>query len=183
MKSVRSTRYLNETATYFSSGGFSDYWKRPSYQDDDFKAHFHTLGEKNKSYFKSHGRGFPVVSAPSYVHDKSVLKRYQGTSCSASASRGIVALLNDERLKAKKPSLGFSNPPLYTNPDALNDIVLGGSTGCDGTARFHGAPNGRPSSHMPAGTRLQDGILSPNLCSEPLQELERLLVAVIGTCK
>ena len=61
--SVGSTRYLNETATYFSSGGFSDYWKRPSYQDDAVKAYFHHLGEKNKPYFNRHGRAFPDVSA------------------------------------------------------------------------------------------------------------------------
>jgi tripeptidyl-peptidase-1 len=64
--SVGSTRYLNETATFFSSGGFSDYWKRPSYQDDAVKAYFHKLGEKNKPYFNRHGRGFPDVSAQGF---------------------------------------------------------------------------------------------------------------------
>ncbi|KAF2848021.1 subtilisin-like protein [Plenodomus tracheiphilus IPT5] len=145
--SVGSTRYLNETATFFSSGGFSDYWKRPSYQDDAVKAYFHVLGEGNKPYFNRHGRGFPDVSAQGYgfrVYDKGVLKSYQGTSASAPAFAGVVALLNDARLRAKKPSLGFLNPLLYSNPDALNDVVLGKSTGCDGLARFHGPPNGSP---------------------------------------
>lgn len=145
--SVGSTRYLNETATFFSSGGFSDYWKRPSYQDDAVKAYFHHLGQKNKPYFNRHGRGFPDVSAQGYgyrVYDQGVLKGYQGTSCSAPAFGGIVALLNDARLRSNKPALGFLNPLLYSNPEALNDIVLGGSTGCDGRARFHGAPNGSP---------------------------------------
>jgi len=64
--SVGSTRYLNETATFFSSGGFSDYWKRPSYQDDAVKAYFHQLGQKNKPYFNRHGRGFPDVSAQGF---------------------------------------------------------------------------------------------------------------------
>jgi len=145
--SVGSTRYLNETATFFSSGGFSDYWKRPSYQDDAVKAYFHHLGEANKPYFNRHGRGFPDVSAQGFgyrVYDKGVLKGYQGTSCSAPAFGGIVALLNDARLRAKKPALGFLNPLLYANPGALNDVVLGGSTGCDGHARFHGPLNGSP---------------------------------------
>jgi tripeptidyl-peptidase-1 len=145
--SVGSTRYLNETATFFSSGGFSNYWKRPSYQDDAIKAYLHHVGEKNKPYFNRHGRGFPDVAAQGFgfrVYDKGVLKSYQGTSASAPAFAGIVALLNDARLKAKKPSLGFLNPLLYANPDALNDITLGGSTGCDGNARFHGKPNGSP---------------------------------------
>ncbi|EAT82729.1 hypothetical protein HBI56_065640 [Parastagonospora nodorum] len=145
--SVGSTRYLNETATGFSSGGFSDYWKRPSYQDDAVKAYFHHLGEKFKPYFNRHGRGFPDVATQGYgfrVYDQGKLKGLQGTSASAPAFAGVIGLLNDARLKAKKPTLGFLNPLLYSNSDALNDIVLGGSKGCDGHARFNGPPNGSP---------------------------------------
>jgi tripeptidyl-peptidase-1 len=168
--SVGSTRYLNETATFFSSGGFSDYWKRPSYQDDAIKAYFHHLGQKNKPYFNRHGRGFPDVSAQGFgyrVYDQGSLKGYQGTSCSAPAFGGIVALLNDARLRAKSPALGFLNPLLYSNPNALNDIVLGGSTGCDGNARFHGAPNGSPvipyaSWNATAGWDPVSGLGTPN---------------------
>jgi tripeptidyl-peptidase-1 len=179
---------LNETATFFSSGGFSDYWKRPSYQDDAVKAYFHELGQKNKPYFNRHGRGFPDVSAQGVgknsdaqtacetytdfvlgyrVYDKGSLKGYQGTSCSAPAFGGIVALLNDARLRSKKPALGFLNPLLYSNPDALNDVVLGASTGCDGNARFHGAPNGSPvipgaSWNATAGWDPVSGLGTPN---------------------
>jgi len=168
--SVGSTRYLNETATFFSSGGFSDYWKRPSYQDDAIKAYFHHLGQANKPYFNRHGRGFPDVSAQGFgyrVYDKGSLKGYQGTSCSAPAFGGIVALLNDARLRAKSSSLGFLNPLLYSNPDALNDVILGGSTGCDGNARFHGAPNGSPvipyaSWNATAGWDPVSGLGTPN---------------------
>ncbi|KAI0106443.1 peptidase S8/S53 domain-containing protein [Nemania sp. FL0031] len=145
--SVGSTRYLNETATFFSSGGFSDLWERPVWQDKAVKNYLKQIGEKNKPYYNTKGRGFPDVSAQGYgyrVYDKGVLKGYQGTSCSAPAFAGMVGLLNDARLRANKPSLGFLNPLLYSNPEALNDIVLGGSTGCDGQARFHGAPNGSP---------------------------------------
>lgn len=168
--SVGSTRYLNETATFFSSGGFSDYWKRPSYQDDALKAYFHHLGEANKPYFNRHGRGFPDVSAQGFgfrVYDKGVLKGYQGTSASAPAFAGVVALLNDARLKAKKPTLGFLNPLLYSSPNALNDVVLGGSTGCDGHARFHGPLNGSPvipyaSWNATAGWDPVSGLGTPN---------------------
>jgi tripeptidyl-peptidase-1 len=162
--SVGSTRYLNETATAFSSGGFSDYWKRPSYQDDAIKAYFHKLGQANKPYFNRHGRGFPDVAAQGFgfrVYDKGVLKGYQGTSASAPAFAGVVALLNDARLKAKKPTLGFLNPLLYSAPDALNDIVLGGH------ARFNGPPNGSPvipyaSWNATAGWDPVTGLGTPN---------------------
>ncbi|KAI1365875.1 peptidase S8/S53 domain-containing protein [Xylaria arbuscula] len=145
--SVGSTRYLNETATYFSSGGFSDYWSRPIWQEIAVRKYLSKIGDKFAPYYNNKGRGFPDVSAQGYgyrVYDKGSLKGYQGTSCSAPAFAGIVGLLNDARLRAKLPPVGFLNPLLYLNPGALNDITLGGSTGCDGTERFHGAPNGSP---------------------------------------
>ncbi|KAH9906830.1 subtilisin-like protein [Xylariomycetidae sp. FL2044] len=145
--SVGSTRYLNETATYFSSGGFSDYWARPTWQDAAAGAYLEKLGGKQAQWFNASGRGFPDVSAQGYgyrVFDQGSLAGYQGTSCSAPAFAGIVGLLNDARLRAGLPVLGFLNPLLYSNPGALNDITLGGSTGCDGFARFHGEPNGSP---------------------------------------
>ncbi|KAI0197071.1 peptidase S8/S53 domain-containing protein [Xylaria flabelliformis] len=168
--SVGSTRYLNETATFFSSGGFSDYWSRPVYQELAVEKYLQKIGNKNKPYYNTKGRGFPDVSAQGFgyrVYDKGVLKGYQGTSCSAPAFAGIVGLLNDARLKAKKPTLGFLNPLLYSNPQALNDITLGGSTGCDGTARFHGAPNGSPvipyaSWNATAGWDPVSGLGTPN---------------------
>ncbi|KAI1190353.1 subtilisin-like protein [Nemania serpens] len=168
--SVGSTRYLNETATFFSSGGFSDYWARPLWQELAVEQYLHKIGNKNKPYYNTKGRGFPDVSAQGYgyrVYDKGVLKGYQGTSCSAPAFAGIVGLLNDARLRAKKPTLGFLNPLLYSNPHALNDITLGGSTGCDGNGRFHGAPNGSPvipyaSWNATAGWDPVSGLGTPN---------------------
>ncbi|KAI0427330.1 peptidase S8/S53 domain-containing protein [Xylaria sp. FL1042] len=168
--SVGSTRYLNETATYFSSGGFSDYWSRPAWQDLAVKQYLGKIGDKFAPYFNKKGRGFPDVSAQGYgyrVYDQGSLKGYQGTSCSAPAFAGIVGLLNDARLKAKLPPLGFLNPLLYTSPHALNDITLGGSTGCDGMARFHGGPNGSPvipyaSWNATAGWDPVSGLGTPN---------------------
>ncbi|KAI0805767.1 peptidase S8/S53 domain-containing protein [Xylaria sp. FL0064] len=168
--SVGSTRYLNETATYFSSGGFSDYWSRPVWQELAVKQYLNKIGNKFAPYFNKKGRGFPDVSAQGYgyrVYDQGVLKGYQGTSCSAPAFAGVVGLLNDARLKAKLPPLGFLNPLLYLNPHALNDITLGGSTGCDGMARFHGGPNGSPviphaSWNATAGWDPVSGLGTPN---------------------
>lgn len=168
--SVGSTRYLNETATFFSSGGFSDYWPRPLWQELAVREYLHKIGNKNKPFYNTKGRGFPDVSAQGYgyrVYDKGVLKGYQGTSCSAPAFAGIVGLLNDARLRAHKPTLGFLNPLLYSNPHALNDITLGGSTGCDGNGRFHGAPNGSPvipyaSWNATAGWDPVSGLGTPN---------------------
>jgi len=48
----------------------------------------------------------------------------------------VISLLNDARIAAKLPSLGFLNPWLYTKGlNGLNDIVGGKNPGC-GTGGF-----------------------------------------------
>ncbi|OOF91438.1 hypothetical protein ASPCADRAFT_155183 [Aspergillus carbonarius ITEM 5010] len=137
-----------EEAVYFSSGGFSDYWARPSYQDTAVKSYLASLGSKFSGLFNASGRAFPDVAAQGMnyaVYDKGVLGQFDGTSCSAPTFSGIVGLLNDARLRAGQPVLGFLNPFLYgIGQDALNDIISGGSLGCDGRNRFGGTPNGSP---------------------------------------
>ena len=60
-----------------------------------------------------------------------------GTSCSSPTFTGIVSLLNDARLNAGLPSLGFLNPFLYSKGFAgLNDITVGHNAGC-GTEGFN----------------------------------------------
>ena len=60
-----------------------------------------------------------------------------GTSCSAPTFTGFVSLLNDARLKAGLPSLGFLNPFLYSKGfKGLNDITIGHNSGC-GTQGFN----------------------------------------------
>jgi tripeptidyl-peptidase I len=44
-------------------------------------------------------------------------------------------LINEERIKRGKGPVGFLNPVLYANPDAMNDIKAGGNRGC-GTRGF-----------------------------------------------
>ncbi|PWY93922.1 subtilisin-like protein [Aspergillus sclerotioniger CBS 115572] len=137
-----------EEAVYFSSGGFSDYWARPSYQDTAVETYLNSIGSKFSGLFNASGRAFPDVAAQGMnyaVYDKGVLGQFDGTSCSAPTFSGIVGLLNDARLRAGQPVLGFLNPFLYgVGQDALNDIVSGGSLGCDGRNRFGGTPNGSP---------------------------------------
>ncbi|KAL4804048.1 peptidase S8/S53 domain-containing protein [Aspergillus unguis] len=137
-----------EAGVYFSSGGFSDYWPRPAYQDAAVEEYLEILGDKQSQYYNRSGRAFPDVAAQAQnfaVVDQGRVGLFDGTSCSAPVFSGVVALLNDVRFKAGKPSLGFLNPWLYkTGVEGLNDIVDGGSLGCDGHNRFGGSPNGSP---------------------------------------
>ena len=52
-----------EAAVSFSSGGFSDRWPRPSYQDDAVKGYLKILGSRWKGLYNPKGRGFPDVAA------------------------------------------------------------------------------------------------------------------------
>lgn len=60
----------------------------------------------------------------------------QGTSCSSPTFASVVALLNSELAYAGKSKLGWLNPWLYENPNALNPIASGNNPGC-GTDGFY----------------------------------------------
>ena len=67
---------------------------------------------------RSLGEGYQV-----YVGDK--VESVGGTSASSPAFAGYVSLLNEARLKAGKPPMGFLNPFLYQHPEAFTDVTLG----------------------------------------------------------
>lgn len=54
-----------------------------------------------------------------------------GTSASCPVVAGILAHINDYRLRSNLPPLGFVNPLLYKNPEALTDVTQGYNAGCD----------------------------------------------------
>merc|ERR1711862_1011049 len=64
------------------------------------------------------GDGFQII-----VEGK--VKSIGGTSASAPTFAGFVSLLNEARLKAGKPAMGYLNPFLYQNPDAFRDVTVG----------------------------------------------------------
>jgi tripeptidyl-peptidase I len=64
-----------------------------------------------------------------------------GTSAAAPLVAGLIALLNDARLKARKPTMGFINPWLYAGGwKGLTDITGGAAQGCAGTDLQSGLP-------------------------------------------
>lgn len=131
-----------EVAWNASSGGFSNYFRRTRYQEAAVQTYLAGVSDSTKQYYSQYtnfeGRGFPDISAHSLYPWYEVVyggKRYLsgGTSAAAPVVAGIVGLLNDARLRAGKPALGFLNPFLYaTGYKALNDITDGSSYGCTG---------------------------------------------------
>lgn len=141
--SVGGTLYVEpEQAVYFSSGGFSDRFARPSWQDDAVTAYLDILGDQWDGLYNSSGRGFPDVAAQAYrfhVIDQGEDVLVGGTSAAAPTFAAVISLLNNALLASGQSPLGFLNPWLYsTGKDALTDIVNGGSTGCTGTDEYSG---------------------------------------------
>jgi tripeptidyl-peptidase-1 len=128
-----------------SGGGFSNYFARPSYQDAAVKAYFkspdaptfpgYTGSDYGDGFYNRSGRGYPDVSAigqnvVNYGDRQPYL--VGGTSASAPTFAAILTRINEERLKAGKPTIGFVNPTLYKNPGAFHDITVGDNVACAG---------------------------------------------------
>merc|ERR1739838_535597 len=64
------------------------------------------------------GEGFQVLASGS-------VQSVGGTSASAPTFAGLVSLLNEARVKAGKPVMGYLNPWLYQYPEAFTDITVG----------------------------------------------------------
>jgi tripeptidyl-peptidase-1 len=139
-----------ETASTFSSGGFSNYWGAPDYQTDAVAAFLKAQGTTNKGLFNASGRGYPDVSAQGenvQIVSGGTTEGVDGTSCSSPIFASVIGLLNDQLIAAGNSPLGkylihrccdnscssllgFLNPWLYANPDMLNDVTTGSNPGC-----------------------------------------------------
>lgn len=126
-----------------SSGGFSSYFPRPSFQAAAVEAYIKEhVSNSTLSYYGQYtdfsGRGFPDVSAHSVTPYYEIVyggipEGSGGTSAAAPVWAGLVALLNDARLRAGKNVLGWLNPLIYAHgPEVLTDITDGYSIGCLG---------------------------------------------------
>lgn len=143
--------------TFSSSGGFSNYFSRPTYQDDAVSSYFshsdpgypyytfngidgskagNNIGANGGRYNRA-GRGFPDVSANAIL--QFFLDGYEskeaGTSLSTPIWGSILTLINEKRSEAGKSPVGFVNSVLYQHPEVFNDITRGDNPGC-GTRGF-----------------------------------------------
>jgi tripeptidyl-peptidase I len=96
---VGATTDVPETGAGLSSGGFSNRWVRPSWQDDAVSAYFSTAASSlpDPSLYNATGRGFPDVSAQGtgfvVINNGITFPAVSGTSCSSPTFGGIVAML------------------------------------------------------------------------------------------
>jgi len=121
-----------ETGASFSAGGFSDTWNMPSWQQTAVENYLSTSSLPPAHFFNASGRAYPDLSSFG-VNVQIVLggsvTPVAGTSCSSPIVAGLISMLNEIRLNAGKPTLGFLNPLLYqwaaSNPNAFQDVIVG----------------------------------------------------------
>ncbi|KAH8990283.1 subtilisin-like protein [Lactarius akahatsu] len=139
-----TTRYEPEIAADLSGGGFSDYFKRPDYQDEAVTTFFENSGDQYHGLYNASGRGFPDIAAQAFdigIIFRNEYEVVEGTSCAAPIVAGIISLLNDYQISQGRHPLGFLNPWLYGIARAgLTDITSGSNPGCntDGFSAIEG---------------------------------------------
>ncbi|KAI0763097.1 peptidase S8/S53 domain-containing protein [Trametes elegans] len=143
-----TTGIAPETAASFSSGGFSNLFPMPSWQMSAVSKYLTSAaGVPNEALYNKSGRAYPDISTQGVnfaIVSGGQNMSASGTSASSPTFAAIVALLNEQRLAAGKPPLGFLNPLLYAaNAAAFNDITAGSNPGC-GTQGFPAAAGWDP---------------------------------------
>jgi tripeptidyl-peptidase-1 len=137
LTAVGSTRFINQkvgqpemaTDQFGSGGGFSTLF--PAFKDQVAAVKNYlsiAQGLPPAGDFPAGGRATPDVSALGegfQVVANGEVESVGGTSASAPTFAALVSLLNEARIKAGKPAMGYLNPFLYQNPDAFTDITVG----------------------------------------------------------
>jgi len=119
-----------------TGGGFSNVFPQPSYQSSAVAA-WKASGalQPPASYWNAQGRGYPDVAG--LAHKYLIIENgnklsVDGTSASTPVTAGIIALINESRLKNNQSPVGFINPALYSmSASNFNDITVGNNTGTE----------------------------------------------------
>lgn len=124
-----------------SGGGFSNVFGLPAYQAAAVKNWFATANppySADRFNNSQQTRGYPDIAANGVNYITAIDAKFglvYGTSASTPTVASVFVLINQARLDAGKSSIGFVNPVLYANPNALNDVISGSNPGC-GTPGF-----------------------------------------------
>jgi tripeptidyl-peptidase-1 len=122
------------TDKFGSGGGFSSQFAQPpnaEWQSAAVAKYLTTVDPSTlppADSFPAMGRATPDVSVLGedyqvFVNGKVVTM--DGSSASSPAFASMVSLLNEARLNAGKPAMGFLNPFLYKNADAFTGVLKG----------------------------------------------------------
>lgn len=120
-----------------SSGGFSNYYAAPDYQQEALATYFANYTPATlEGRYNASGRGVPDLAAVGVNIATAVdgeLSLQGGTSASAPLFAAMLNLINEERLAANKSTVGFANPVLYSYASQIfQDITQGNNDMCGG---------------------------------------------------
>ncbi|KAF8259426.1 subtilisin-like protein [Lactarius quietus] len=159
-----TTGFTPEVAAELSGGGFSDYFLRPDYQDEEVPAYLQKHGNRNRDFYNPNGRGIPDIAAQAekfrFIFEGNVIQN-SGTSFAAPVAAGIISLLNDWLISHTGMPIGFLNPWLYSSGFlGLIDVTSGSNPGCL-TKGFSASVGWDPVTGLgtPGFTSLQQAIL------------------------
>jgi len=124
-----------EFAYEISGGGFSSVFKQPAYQADKVNTFLNSTDKlPPDQYYNKTGRAYPDLAALSrhfwIVNNRIPAPGIAGTSAATPTVAGIISMLNEHRLHNNKPVMGFLNPFLYKNSQAMFDVTSGCNEGC-----------------------------------------------------
>ncbi|KAG5994199.1 hypothetical protein E4U54_003161 [Claviceps lovelessii] len=119
----------------FSTGGFSDVFRRPAWQMEAVNGYVKALKGHLHGYYNPRMRATPDVSVVGTMFDIVMNGQdtfVQGTSASTPVMAAMIALINDARLRKGRKALGWLNGRLYSRKvrSTLQDITTGQSTSC-----------------------------------------------------
>jgi tripeptidyl-peptidase-1 len=77
------------------------------------------------------------------VYIKGSLSLIGGTSASCPIVASFIPLVNKQKIQSRKGVVGFINPALYSNSNALNDTIMDNNLGA-GTTGFSAVPSRDP---------------------------------------
>ena len=123
------------TGAVFSTGGFSQYFRRPYWQDNAVEGYIKELDGRLEGLYDGSMRAIPDISAVGTRFRVLVARQtglLDGTSASTPVMASMIALVNEQRFMRGKRSLGWLNKVLYS-PEVqavLTDVTNGTSESC-----------------------------------------------------
>lgn len=126
-----------QSEDWASSGGFSNYYATPDYQQEALATYFANYTPANlEGRYNASGRGVPDIAAVGLNIATAVdgeLTVEAGTSASAPLFAAMLNLINEERLATNKSTVGFANPVLYSYASQIfRDVTQGNNDMCSG---------------------------------------------------
>lgn len=124
--------YSTVAGADFSAGGFSNYFARPTWQEDAASVYITALNGSHAGWYNASGRGIPDIAAIGSRIQIGGGLLAKGTSASTPIVASMITLINDKRLRSGKSTLGFLNPLLYSGKldEALTDSIEGSGGSC-----------------------------------------------------